>query len=406
MAIELAPHQLKAIEEMGNGKILCGLPGVGKSRTALAYCYLKELKGEIKTNGKGDFKPFKNPMDIYVITTARKRNSLDWESESVAFGISTDRELSVGGIKLTVDSWNNIGKYVGVEGAMFIFDEQRLVGSGAWVKHFYKIASRNRWILLSATPGDTWSDYIPVFVANGYFKNKSDFASRHVVYSRYTRYPKVDRYVGQKALLGLLKGILVDMPLVKHTVPHKNYIAVDYDKAQLSSVIKNRWNPYTNAPISEVSELFYTMRKVVNSHDSRVAAVVTLLKTHPKLIIFYNFDYELEILRGLASLNGLEVKEWNGHKHEEVPESESWVYLVQYMAGAEAWNCVTTDTIVFYSLNYSYRMLAQAEGRIDRMNTEFVDLYYYVLRSTSPIDLAILRALGNKKDFNERSFKL
>ena len=406
MAIELAPHQLKAIEEMGNGKILCGLPGVGKSRTALAYCYLKELKGEIKTNGKGDFKPFKNPMDIYVITTARKRNSLDWESESVAFGISTDRELSVGGIKLIVDSWNNIGKYVGVEGAMFIFDEQRLVGSGVWVKHFYKIASRNRWILLSATPGDTWSDYIPVFVANGYFKNKSDFASRHVVYSRYTRYPKVDRYVGQKALLGLLKGILVDMPLVKHTVPHKNYIAVDYDKAQLSSVIKNRWNPYTNAPISEVSELFYTMRKVVNSHDSRVAAVVTLLKTHPKLIIFYNFDYELEILRGLNSLDGVEVKEWNGHKHEEVPESESWVYLVQYMAGAEAWNCVTTDTIVFYSLNYSYRMLAQAEGRIDRMNTEFVDLYYYVLRSTSPIDLAILRALGNKKDFNERSFKL
>ena len=406
MAIELAPHQLKAIEEMGNGKILCGLPGVGKSRTALAYCYLKELKGEIKANGKGDFKPFKNPMDIYVITTARKRNSLDWESESVAFGISTDRELSVGGIKLTVDSWNNIGKYVGVEGAMFIFDEQRLVGSGVWVKHFYKIASRNRWILLSATPGDTWSDYIPVFVANGYFKNKSDFASRHVVYSRYTRYPKVDRYVGQKALLGLLKGILVDMPLVKHTVPHKNYIAVDYDKAQLSSVIKNRWNPYTNAPISEVSELFYTMRKVVNSHESRVAAVVTLLNTHPKLIIFYNFDYELEILRGLNSLDGVEVKEWNGHKHEEVPESESWVYLVQYMAGAEAWNCVTTDTIVFYSLNYSYRMLAQAEGRIDRMNTEFVDLYYYVLRSTSPIDLAILRALGNKKDFNERSFKL
>ena len=129
-----------------------------------------------------------------------------------------------------------------------------------------------------------------------------------------------------------------------------------------------------------------------------------LFDKHDRAIIFYNYDYELMILRSLAEMKNIKYAEWNGKKHEELPTGEKWLYFVQYTAGAEGWNCITTDTIIFYSQNYSYKMTEQAEGRIDRMNTPYKDLYYYHVRSNAPIDIAILRALKEKRNFNERAF--
>lgn len=169
-------------------------------------------------------------------------------------------------------------------------------------------------------------------------------------------------------------------------------------------VVRDRWDIYDDEPIQETGKLFYLMRKVVNSSIDRTEKFKVLLGRHPKTIVFYNFDYELELLRAAADEMDIFHAEWNGKKHEEVPTGDCWTYFVQYSAGAEGWNCITTDTLIFYSQNYSYRMTVQAAGRIDRMNTKFKDLYYYHLKSSAPIDLAIARALKNKKNFNERSF--
>lgn len=402
MAVELAKHQLEAVSKLSNGKILCGGVGTGKSTTAIAYFFTQECGGELKKNG--EFGEMQTPKDLYIITTARKRDTLDWEGECAQYMLSTDPSISFGGVKVTVDSWNNIKKYVDVTGAFFIFDEQRLIGSGVWVKSFYKIVAANRWILLSATPGDTWADYIPVFVANGLYKNKTDFTRQHAVYSRYTKYPKIDRYVEQARLIRYKKSLLVDMPYVRTTVSNREIIPVSYNKEHFDLALKKRWSIFTDSPIKDVSELFRTMRQIVNTDQSRLDAVVELFKQHPKLIIFYNFNYELEMLRGLRDALGVEVAEWNGHNHEMIPEGDKWLYLVQYTAGAEGWNCITTDTIVFFSLNYSYRVMHQAEGRINRMNTPYTDLYYFTLRSSSKIDLAVWKTLKQKKNFNESSF--
>lgn len=450
--IELYPHQEKAVRELDNGKILLGGVGTGKSLTAAAYYVATQV-----------------PRDVYVITTAKKRDSLDWQEEFARVGVGRESSATLAGV-LVVDSWNNIGKYETAEDAFFIFDEQRLVGSGAWVKSFLKIVKRNTWIMLSATPGDTWLDYIPVFVANGFYKNRTEFKREHVVYSPYSKFPKVERYLGVNKLIRLRNSILVEMPYERHTTRRTEIIKVDYDKERLHQALVQRWHVFEERPIRDVAELFLVMRKIVNSDPSRVDAVRSLLAKHPKMIVFYNFNFELEMLRELGreiqeclmtqsrgesstiqetlapssgtssrtcslkssgelqtpewdesstqttlpaarqslespsrSLESFAVAEWNGHKHESIPQTDSWLYLVQYTAGAEGWNCTDTDAMVFYSLTYSYKTWHQAYGRIDRLNTPFDELFYYVLRSNSAVDHAIWKSLKEKKNFNESS---
>lgn len=458
--VQLYDHQIRAVDLLSNGRVLYGDVGSGKSLTACAY-----------------YARYEAPRDVVVITTAKKRDSLDWEKEFLWFGVVRENTGDKGG--LTVDSWNNIGKYEGRTDCFFIFDEQRLVGSGAWTKSFLKIARANRWIMLSGTPGDTWLDYIPLFVANGFYKNRTEFKREHVVYNHHARFPKVERYLGVSKLIKYRNQILVQMPFERHTTRETHIIPVEYDRELFDKVVKKRWNVYESRPLRDVAELFGVMRKVVNSDSSRMDSLRGLLSKHPKLIVFYNFDYELEILRTLATPHSFEsgsttdtrsekspsprsstissleasatstsassrissesrkidsnrtdvdgstsvaspgvekslgmpatsnpvhIAEWNGHKHEEIPKTDRWVYLVQYQAGAEGWNCIETDAMVFYSLTYSYKLWHQAHGRIDRLNTSFSNLHYYVLKSNSAIDAGIMQALKSKKNFNEKAW--
>lgn len=387
---------------MKNGCILCGGVGSGKSRTALAYYFIQNGGG---LESDDSYIPMNDhPRDLYIITTARKRDTLEWEGEMTPFLLSTNPEVSLYSNKVVVDSWNNIKKYSNIYGAFFIFDEQRVVGSGTWVKAFLKIAKKNNWILLSATPGDTWQDYIPVFVANGFYKNRTEFKDKHIIYSSYTKFPKIDRYIGTGRLIKLRDSILVNMEFKRETVSHHEDVYVPYCIEKYKDITRTRWNPWEDKPIESASEYCFVLRKIVNTDESRQTALLEIAENHPRLIIFYNFDYELELLKSLCYGDDVEIAEWNGHKHQPIPESKKWAYLVQYNAGAEGWNCINTDTIVFFSQNYSYKVMVQASGRIDRLNTPYTDLYYYHLRSRSGIDLAISRALKEKKKFNETKF--
>ena len=404
MAINLRDYQLEAVQNLKTGCILNGGVGSGKSLTSLSYYYLQN-GGDVGFLTGGDYIPMENPpLDLYIITTARKRDTLEWEGELAHFLMSTHDDSTMYSHKIVVDSWNNIGKYKDVTNAFFIFDEQRVVGSGAWVKAFLKITKVNEWILLSATPGDTWTDYIPVFIANGFYKNKTEFMREHAVFARFSKFPKIEKFINTGRLLRQRRMILIDMDFKRETVQHHEDIYVQYDLPTYKDVMKRRWDIWKDEPIINASGLCYALRKIVNTDESRSVKLLEIFESHPKMIVFYNFDYELEILRHLYYGEDVVVAEWNGHKHEPVPTACQWVYLVQYTAGAEGWNCISTDTIVFFSQNYSYKIMHQSAGRIDRLNTPYTDLYYYHLKSRSGIDLAIAKALNSKKKFNESSF--
>lgn len=390
--VKLAPHQKTALGKLHTGSILWGGVGSGKSRVAMAYYMEKEA-----------------PRQVIVITTAKKRDSLDWEREAAKFGVGKFKDATVAGT-LVVDSWNNLHKYIGVMECFFIFDEQRLVGSGEWSKSFLKIVKSNHWILLSATPGDTWLDYIPVFVANGFYRNRTEFKREHVIYAPFSKYPKVERYVNVQRLVRQRSYILVKMPYESETTRHAITVWVDYNEDLMAQVMDKRWNIYENRPLRDIGEMFHVMRRVANSDPSRLAEVLEKFEKHGKLIVFYNFDYELHALRSVLgeyfkTSQGV-YAEWNGHKHENIPKTANWVYLVQYIAGAEGWNCVETNAVCFFSLTYSYKLWEQGHGRIDRLNTPFRDLFYYSLRSKAAIDQAIWRSLKGKKSFQTSHFDM
>jgi len=402
--VDLGPHQLDAIRRMKNGSVLQGGVGTGKTRTALAYFFTVVCEGELKINGVGDTGAMAHPTDLYVVTTAKKRDDKDWEKEAADFGISHDPFHSHGNINFEVISWNDLTKYDHIAGACFVFDEQRVVGSGAWSKSFIKLARNNDWILLTATPGDSWVEYIPLFVAHGFYKNRTEFLREHVVFKAYSKWPQIDHYVNTRRLDELKHKIVIDMPYERHTKRHMLNIIVNHDKTLFDKVVNKRWHIYEERPLKDVGEMFTVMRKLVNTDVSRMAAVMELSEDNPRLIIFYNFDYELEMLRQLTDILQIETAEWNGHRHQAVPTGKRWLYFVQYQAGAEGWNCTTTNAMVFWSQTYSYKLWEQSQGRIDRLNTPYTDLYYFVLRSDSMIDNAIRKTLLGKKDFNERKF--
>ena len=403
--MQLGEHQIDAVNKLQNGNILCGGVGTGKSRTALAYYITKVCGGRINPKTADRYLTISHPHDLVIITTARKRDTLEWDEEMIGFGLTRDREECLfPELGIWIDSWNNIKKYEHFQDAFFIFDEQRVVGKGAWVKSFYKITKKNQWILLTATPGDDWEDYIPVFVANGFYRNRTEFLGEHAIYNQFTKYPKIDKYIGTKRLNRYRDQITVYMHFKKKTIPHVNYILVEYPKDLYKTVYKNRWNILTDQPIKNISELCSLLRRVVNSDDSRIEKTKELINKHHRVIIFYNFDYELEILKDIGEELHIETRQWNGHEHQELPNTDEWIYLVQYSAGAEGWNCITCNTIIFYSLNYSYKATVQAAGRIDRLNTPYTDLNYYYIYSHSSIDLGIRRCLQLKKNFNETKF--
>lgn len=383
-------YQRKAVNRLKSGSILVGGTGSGKSRTALVYFFSKECGGKIVDT----FEEVKKHIPLYIITTAAKRDKKEWEEELKEFPIS----------QVTIDSWNNIKKYVDIKDSFFIFDEQRVVGSGAWSKSFIKITKSNNWILLSATPGDTWSDYIPVFIANGFYKNRTEFYRRHVIFSRYTNFPKIERYVEENHLEELKRSILIEMPVKRKTVPHRINIITNYDEILYKNMAKDRWDFINDKPIENASQYVQLQRRIVNGDINRITKLKEILEIHKRIIVFYNFDYERDSILKLIKDMKIAHGELNGHIHSDIPKNDRWIYIVQYNSGSEGWNCINTNVIVFFSLSYSYRMMHQAAGRIDRRNTPYKDLYYYYLYSNSSIDKAILKSLEKKKDFNEKKY--
>lgn len=376
--IVLDEKQEKALAELKpSGSILVGATGSGKSIVGLEWYRRK-----------------RSTLPLLVITTAKKKDSNEWIEEAAKLDIHN----------IEVVSWNTIQKYVSINNHVVIFDEHRAIGYGEWAKSFIAIAKNNDWIILTATPGDDWMDFAAVFIAEGFYRNRTAFLNAHVEWNPWVRYPKVLKWHNVWQLIEYRNLITTTLDYQRSALLHTFNIVTEYDKEAYTRALKTRWNPFNDEPIRNAAELCYCLRRISNETTSKLDILGEIFDAKKKLILFYNFKYELEMIRTWCSKNEILLREWNGEKHQDLPNGKSWIYAVQFIAGSEAWNCTSTDTLVFFSQNYSYRLMAQAAGRIDRRNTPYEHLYYYRLFTNSTIDNAINEALERKGKFNERLF--
>lgn len=386
--LHLDKGQTQAIQDLRSGFILRGGVGSGKSRTSLAYILTSEYNGR----------------DIYIITTAKKRDTHEWDQEAAILGWQVDGPCW-DNMTLTIDSWNNTKKYKDVKNAFFIFDEQKTSGGGAWAKTFLKIAKSNGWLLLSATPGDRWMDFWPIFVANGFYKNKTEFLDQHVMFRPFTTFPQISGYKHVKKLEFLLRSISVGIDVEKHVTWHEEDVYCDYNRALYQQIVKTRCDPKTLEPYDSMTGMVWGLRRLVNGSQGRLEALERVCRDHERVIVFYTTNFELEMLGHWLNKNDILWHQYNGQVHEPIPNTRRrWVYLVNYMSGAEGWECASADTVVLFSTNYSWRTLEQCKGRIDRRNTPWDILYAYHFVSIAPIDKAIRTANHNKEMFNEQAW--
>lgn len=393
--MKLFRDQRDAVDRLRSGSVLFGGVGSGKSVAALAYFHDKVCDG----NCEEEVAP-KKKVPLYIITTAKKRDLKEWDLDLARFGMSTDDNTLIK-MPIVIDSWNNIKKYREKKNSFFIFDEQCVTGKGAWVKSFLRIVKLNQWIMLSATPGDKWEDYIPIFIANGFYKNRRDFSDQHLVYDMYAKYPKVRAYMNVPKLERERKKVLVKMEDRRSTTRKHITVHVDYNKENYGTIVRKRFNPYLGKPVKNVSQYCALQRYAAAKGKYRPNAIADIAKKHKKVIVFYNFDYELEDLLTLRDrLPGYKINQYNGHAHDDLPTGTKWLYLVNYGSGDKGWNCTKTDTLVYYSLPYSYRKFEQAAGRIDRINTPYTTLYYYILISHARIDGKVQLCIRRKQNFN------
>ena len=406
--IILKPFQENCLERLSTGKVLAADTGAGKSIMSLAWYLSKECASDehsLKSGAKA-WTLYHGSPDLYIITTPKKRDSEEWESDLSKFNLVKGRNSKeMGEVNIFIDSWNNIKKYTEIKNSVFIFDEQRAVGSGTWAKSFVKIAKQNHWIMLSATPGDTWSDWCPLMIAKGYYPNRTAFFNKHAVYNPYVKYREIIRWDNTDELEYYRSKMLVTCRMEKKTTRHFEEVIADCsNKYEVKRAYKERTNPKTGEPFKSASELCAYTRNIINTDPTRSAVGLKIIQMYDRIIIFYTLTDELEGIKWACNKAGRKMYFYNGEIHDQVPTGNNWAYIVQYTAGSEAWNCTTCNAMLFWDLTYSYKQFKQATGRIDRLNTPYSDLYYYAIRSYMPLDLAIRRALREKKDFNSRGF--
>lgn len=404
--VQLRPFQVDCVKHLRSGKVLAAGVGAGKSIMSLYWYVTQCCAYDKSSNLNGElFKLKPSSPDLYIITTAKKRISQEWNDELLRFNlIAGSNSHGMGNVYVTIDSWNNIRKYEGVKDAVFIFDEQRAIGSGVWAKAFVKIAKANKWLMCSATPADGWQDWCSIFIADGFHRNRTEFFRRHAVYSRFTKFPMITKWIDTDYLEKCRDAVLVTCTVPRDTERVWHDLTCGYDREAVKKAMKTRWNPETEAPFANANELVIYLRRLINTDKTRLSYASHVCKDHRRTIIFYSLNAELEEILKLESETGIKVYQFNGHKHDPLPEGSDWIYAVQFFSGSEGWNCTTTDTILYWSLPYSYKQFEQAAGRIDRLDTKYKILNYYVMKSFSPLDISIGRALSNKKDFNLRAF--
>lgn len=145
-------------------------------------------------------------------------------------------------------------------------------------------------------------------------------------------------------------------------------------------------------------------RQLCNSKDKQQAFIDLINSINDRVVVFYNFDSELDTLKTLVK--DRPIAEVNGHTNTEqiYHDNDNCVLFVQYQAGARGLNLQDGNKIIYYSLTLSSDLFEQSKKRIHRIGTKY-PCFYWILQTKDSVEESIYKSLNRQEDYNEELFK-
>lgn len=127
--------------------------------------------------------------------------------------------------------------------------------------------------------------------------------------------------------------------------------------------------------------------------------------TQDRLIVFYNFNAELELLKRIAASLDRPISEVNGQTKDltAYEQEDNSITFIQYQAGAMGLNLQKANKIIYFTLTDKSELFEQSKKRIHRIGQE-QPCFYYILMCKGSVEEVILQTLEMRKDFTDELF--
>lgn len=310
------------------------------------------------------------------------------------------------------------------EDTFIIIDESHKVAntSSKVTKYVMKLSKKAKYTYLcTATPisNGKYEQYYPQLKMLGVYNGTKKEYYNMFVDERMTRmggsqFMQITGYRNIDLLENMVNQCSVNYKRDKPYLP-EDYVYKTKKPAMFNKLKKNRMYKTDNGEVIELdnsSKLFNALRCVshgfllgINKQVSKepFERLQAILETHnnERVVIFYNYNIELEMLKQLLSKLKRPTSEYNGARKDlkEFKGKYNGVVLAHYKSASTGINdFVISNVMVFNSLPLSSIELTQSKGRIDRQGQGKKPMYYFIIPDT-PVEKKIFEQITNGKDF-------
>lgn len=428
--IKLYPHQKDVLEQttqfnrvayyldMGLGKTYCGSEKmINLDRPVnLVICQKSKVKDWVEH--------FKNNYDCIVDDITSKKGmshffEMKWQSENI---VPIEQIVPIIGI-INYDLAFRRAELGKLTDFTLMLDESSLIQHKTTQRSKFvlnKLKPKNV-ILLSGTPSSgKYENLWTQCKLLGYD------ISEELFLKQYVNFKNIDTDVGIKKIVDKdnpyknferLKRKLADFGAVfmkteeVMDLPEQNFIIKKSSKSKVYTKFMKKsiveFDGVTLVGDTRLTKRLYSRQLCGMYNEERYSMIKELLEsTNDRMVIFYNFNAELEQLKVICEELDKPISQVNGSVKDldNFENIDNTVLLVQYQAGAMGLNLQKANKIIYFSLTESSDLFEQSKKRIHRIGTT-QPCFYYILMCENSVEEDIYKSLLLKQDYNDALFK-
>ncbi|MBL0992197.1 MAG: DEAD/DEAH box helicase [Escherichia coli] len=415
--MKLFDYQKEAIENFESKPLNLSDVGTGKSYMSIGSYVKSECSKLLIICLAPKVNDFVEDSEIFNLNVTalnkgtKKNKELLSESNLVAISFESSWRLT------------ELNKWVDKDTFIIIDESHKVSVSKSKVTKFVMgLSKRAKYnYLCTATPvsnGKLENWYPQLFISNVFRKPKKEFEQLFVIKQMRQmgsmRFMQITGYRNEHLLEQMIDEASVKYKRDKGYLP-EDYVYKTKKPAMYNKLKKSRLYKDDNdlrVELDNSSKLFNSLRQVSHGFLNGISKQVSkepferldaILETHnnERVVIFYNYKWEAEMLKQLLDKLKRPYGEYNGSVKDLKPfkNNDNGVVLAQYKSASTGINdFVISNVMVFNSMPLSSTEYLQAKGRTDRHGQDKTPLYYHIVPDT-PIEKKIFSVVTNGKDF-------